>query len=92
MLGTIRMHQEREYPGRAANTSLRNPDFSALARAYGANGEIVTKTDDFKPAFERAMKANAPSLIEIKIDPEAITPVTTLTAIRNAAIAKQRDE
>jgi acetolactate synthase I/II/III large subunit len=88
MLGTIRMHQEREYPGRAANTSLRNPDFAALARAHGANGETVTSTEQFQPAFERALAANLPTVIEIKIDPEAITPVTTLTAIREAALAK----
>jgi acetolactate synthase-1/2/3 large subunit len=88
MLGTIRMHQEREYPGRTANTGLRNPDFAALARAYGANGETVTSTEQFQPAFERALAANLPTVIEIKIDPEAITPVTTLTAIREAALAK----
>ena len=88
MFGTIRMHQEREYPGRAANTGLRNPDFAALARAYGAHGGTVLGTDQFQPAFERALAAKVPSLIEIKIDPEAITPVTTLTAIREAALAK----
>jgi acetolactate synthase-1/2/3 large subunit len=88
MLGTIRMHQEREYPGRTANTGLRNPDFAALARAYGANGETVTSTEQFQPAFERALAANLPTVIEIKIDPEAITPGTTLTAIREAALAK----
>ena len=88
MLGTIRMHQEREYPGRAANTGLRNPDFAALARSHGANGETVTSTEEFQPAFERALAANVPTVIEIKIDPEAITPVTTLTAIREAALAK----
>jgi acetolactate synthase-1/2/3 large subunit len=88
MFGTIRMHQEREYPGRTANTGLRNPDFAALARAYGAIGETVTKTDEFKPAFERALTADVPVLIEIKIDPEAITPLTTLSAIREAALAK----
>ena len=89
MFGTIRMHQEREYPGRIANTGLRNPDFAALARAYGAVGETVNKTAEFKPAFEKALKANVPTLIEIKIDPDAITPVTTLSAIRESALAKK---
>jgi acetolactate synthase-1/2/3 large subunit len=89
MFGTIRMHQEREYPGRIANTGLRNPDFAALARAYGAVGETVNKTAEFKPAFEKALKANVPTLIEIKIDPDAITPVTTLSAIRETALAKK---
>ena len=89
MFGTIRMHQEREYPGRIANTGLRNPDFAALARAYGAAGETVNKTAEFKPAFEKALKANVPTLIEIKIDPDAITPVTTLSAIRESALAKK---
>ena len=88
MFGTIRMHQEREYPGRIANTGLRNPDFAALARAYGAVGETVIKTAEFQPAFEKALKADVPTLIEIKIDPEAITPLTTLTAIRETAMAK----
>ncbi len=88
MLGTIRMHQEREYPGRTANTGLRNPDFAALARAYGANGETVTRTEEFQPAFERALDADVASLIEIRIDPEAITPTTTLSEIRATALAR----
>jgi acetolactate synthase-1/2/3 large subunit len=88
MFGTIRMHQEREYPGRTANTGLRNPDFAALARAYGANGETVNSTEEFQPAFERALAANVPTVIEIKLDPEAINPATTLTAIREAALAR----
>jgi acetolactate synthase-1/2/3 large subunit len=82
MYGTIRMHQERNYPGRVSGTELKNPDFAALARAYGANGEVVEKTEDFAPAFERALDADRPSLIEIRIDPEAITPVATLTGLR----------
>ena len=68
---------------------LRNPDFAALARAYGAAGETVNKTAEFKPTFEKALKANVPTLIEIKIDPDAITPVTTLSAIRESALAKK---
>ncbi|MDE0812229.1 MAG: thiamine pyrophosphate-dependent enzyme, partial [Alphaproteobacteria bacterium] len=66
---------------------LRNPDFAALARSYGANGETVATTEEFQPAFKRALAANVPTVIEIKIDPEAITPMTTLTAIREAALA-----
>jgi acetolactate synthase-1/2/3 large subunit len=81
--GTIRMHQEREYPGRVSGTSLRNPDFAALARAYGGHGETVEKTADFAPAFERARAAGKPALIEIRLDPEAITPTRTLSDIRD---------
>ncbi|UCH72810.1 MAG: thiamine pyrophosphate-binding protein [Rhodospirillales bacterium] len=87
MYGTIRMHQERTYPGRVFGTELVNPDFAALARAYGANGEVVTRTAEFKPAFERALAADRPSLIELRIEPEAITPTTTLTALRRQAEA-----
>ena len=86
MYGTIRMHQEREYPARVHGTALRNPDFAALARAYGALGELVVKTEEFAPAVERALahvKTGVPALIEVRIDPEAITTVTTLSAIRN---------
>ena len=57
--GTIRMHQEREYPGRVVGTQLRNPDFAALARAYGGHGETVETTEEFEPAFERALAAKA---------------------------------
>ncbi|EKF20765.1 thiamine pyrophosphate-binding protein [Nitratireductor pacificus] len=80
--GTIRMHQEREYPGRVSGTAIRNPDFAELARAYGGHGETVEKTDDFAGAFERARASGKPAIIEIKLDPEAITPAKTLTDIR----------
>jgi acetolactate synthase-1/2/3 large subunit len=80
--GTIRMHQEREYPGRVEATDLRNPDFAALARAYGGHGETVETTDGFAPAFERAKASGKPAIIEIKLDPEAITPTRTMTDIR----------
>lgn len=79
--GTIRMHQERDYPGRVSATDLTNPDFAALARAYGGHGETVEKTEDFAPAFERARDSGKPSIIEIKLDPEAITPTRTLSEI-----------
>lgn len=90
MYGTIRMHQERRYPGRISGTDLVNPDFAAYARAFGAHGETVEKTAEFAPAFERAMKAGRPALIELRLDPEAITPRTTLSRIRADAHAALR--
>jgi acetolactate synthase I/II/III large subunit len=86
LYGTIRMHQEREYPGRVYGTELRNPDFAAYARAFGGHGETVERTADFAAAFERAVASNKPALIEVKIDPDAITPATTLSAIREKAL------
>ncbi|MCT7374978.1 thiamine pyrophosphate-binding protein [Chelativorans salis] len=80
--GTIRMHQERHYPGRVSATDLQNPDFAALARAYGGHGETVEKTEEFAGAFERARESGKPAIIEVKLDPEAITPTRTLTEIR----------
>jgi acetolactate synthase-1/2/3 large subunit len=85
MYGTIRMHQEREYPAREIGTDLRNPDFVAWARSYGAQGHLVERTEQFAPAFEAALTANTPSVIEIRLDPEAISPRTSLSAIRQAA-------
>jgi len=90
LYGTIRMHQEREYPGRVFGTGLRNPDFAAYARAFGAHGEIVERTEEFEPAFERAYASGKPALIELRIDPDAITPATTLTAIREKALKSKR--
>lgn len=88
MYGTIRMHQEREFPGHVHGTALVNPDFAAYARAFGAHGEVVEATADFAAAFARATEANKPALIEIRIDPEAISPNTTLKALREAALKK----
>jgi acetolactate synthase I/II/III large subunit len=85
MYGTIRMHQERDYPGRTIGTELKNPDFAALARAYGAEGYLVTRTEEFAPAFENALKKKVPCLIHIRVDPEAISPATTLTKLRETA-------
>jgi acetolactate synthase-1/2/3 large subunit len=82
MYGTIRMHQEREYPGRVSATGLTNPDFADLARAYGGHGETVRETAEFAGAFQRARTSGKPSIIEIILDPEAITPARTLTDIR----------
>ncbi len=87
MYGTIRMHQEREYPGRVSGTALTNPDFAALARAYGLHGETCTHTSEFAPAFERARKSGRASLIELRLDPEAISTRTTLSKIREASLA-----
>ncbi len=89
MYGTIRMHQEREYPRRVYATALTNPDFAALARAYGAHGELVEETSQFAAAFERARAAGGPALIELRVDPQAITTQTTLDAIRAQAIERQ---
>jgi acetolactate synthase-1/2/3 large subunit len=80
--GTIRMHQERHFPGRASATSLTNPDFAALARAYGGHGETVTETAGFAPAFERAIASGKPAIIHCHLDPQAITPTATLDQIR----------
>ncbi|WP_343577623.1 thiamine pyrophosphate-binding protein [Pseudomonas sp.] len=78
MLGTIRMHQEREYPGRISATELRNPDFVALAKAFGAHGELVERTEDFAAAFQRAQASGKPALIELRTDPRQITPIARL--------------
>ncbi|HXV31631.1 MAG TPA: thiamine pyrophosphate-dependent enzyme, partial [Sinorhizobium sp.] len=88
MYGTIRMHQERNYPGRVSGTRLTNPDFAALARSYGLHGERVKATEEFGPAFERCEASGKPALIEIRIDPEALTPKMTLSQIREQAIAQ----
>jgi acetolactate synthase-1/2/3 large subunit len=89
MYGTIRMHQERRFPGRVVGTALRNPDFVALARAYGVFGASITRTEGFAPAFEEAASASRGAIIELKIDPEAITTRTTLSEIRRQAEARQ---
>ena len=83
MLGTIRMHQERRYPGRTIATDLHNPDFAALARSFGAHGETVTATDDFPAAYARALAAGKPALIELVVDADALTPKETLSSLQN---------
>ncbi len=87
--GTIRMHQEREYPGRVSGSDLFNPDFAALARAYGWQAERIDRTADFEPAFARALAAGRPTLLHLKLDPEVITSRATLSGIRDAALARQ---
>jgi acetolactate synthase-1/2/3 large subunit len=88
MYGTIRMHQERNYPGRPNGTSLVNPDFAALAKAHGAEGVTVTRGEDFEGVLREALAADGPFLIDLKLDPEAITPLETLSGIRESAGAK----
>jgi acetolactate synthase I/II/III large subunit len=83
MYGTIRMHQERQFPGRVVGTDLVNPDFVALAAAYGASAELVERSEDFPAAFERALAAGRPAVVELRVDPEAISPRATLSEIRD---------
>lgn len=90
MYGTIRMHQERAFPGRGFGTDLRNPDFAAYARAFGGFGVSVDRTEAFPDAFGAALAAKAPAIIHVKLDPEAVTPATTLGAIREAALTRQQ--
>jgi acetolactate synthase-1/2/3 large subunit len=80
--GTIRMHQERHYPGRTHGTGLTNPDFAAFARSFGAHGETVERTAEFLPAFERCVASGVPALIEIRVPKEVSTPAATLDDIR----------
>jgi len=89
MYGTIRMHQEREYPGRVVATELKNPDFAAYARAFGGYGVTVDKTADFAKAFAEAQKSGMPALVHLKVDPNASTPMMTLEGIRAKALAGQ---
>lgn len=89
MYGTIRMHQEREYPSRVVATDLRNPDFAAYARAFGGHGETVSETSEFLSAFERARSSGKPSIIHCKTSPEALTPTRSLSEIRNTSLQSQ---
>ena len=83
--GTIRMHQEREYPGRVSGSNLVNPDFAAYARAFGWQGEFIDRTPDFEPALHRFIEAGVPTLLHLKLDTDVSTTRTTLSAIRAAA-------
>jgi acetolactate synthase I/II/III large subunit len=86
MYGTIRMHQEREYPGRVVATDLTNPNFADYARAFGGHGETVVDTVEFMPAFRRALASGKPSIVHCIADPEALTPTRTLSETRQYAI------
>jgi acetolactate synthase-1/2/3 large subunit len=85
MYGSIRMHQERHYPGRVIATGLANPDFAALARSFGGHGETVRTTAEFWPALDRSLASGRTAVIDVHVDPEAIMPHATLSAIRAAA-------
>jgi acetolactate synthase-1/2/3 large subunit len=89
MYGTIRMHQEKNYPARVFATELKNPDFCALAFAYGAHGERVQRTEEFAPALARALASGKPALLHCLIDPQAITPAATLDGLRAQGLAQQ---
>ncbi|MDH4345046.1 MAG: thiamine pyrophosphate-binding protein [Thermoleophilia bacterium] len=86
MYGTIRMHQELNFPGRISGTDLRNPDFVALARAFGAHGERVERTDELPDALDRALGAGVPAVLHLITDPDAITPRQTLGELRERAV------
>jgi acetolactate synthase I/II/III large subunit len=90
MYGTIRMHQEREYPARVSGTMLTNPDFAALGRAYGLHSEMVERTEDFSAAFERAHAAGRAALIELRLDPEAISTRISLSKLRELSLARRQ--
>ena len=92
MYGTIRMHQERHYPGRVSGTDLVNPDFAELARAFGAHGAVVERTEDFADAFDEAVAAGRPAVIELRVDAEALTPRQSLSEIREQALARLAPE
>ncbi|HBV55050.1 MAG TPA: thiamine pyrophosphate-binding protein [Rhodobacteraceae bacterium] len=87
--GTIRAHQERHYPERVSGTSMVNPDFAALAMAYGFHGERVSRTEDFPAAFARALASKTGAVLDLDISPEALTPRQTLSQMRAAALAKK---
>ncbi len=89
MYGTIRMHQEREYPARLSATSLKNPDFAAYAQAFGGHGERVETTEQFAPALKRALASGKPAILHCLLDPETISPTTTLEKIRRQALASR---
>jgi acetolactate synthase I/II/III large subunit len=87
--GTIRMHQERDYPARISGTELFNPDFVRLAEAYGWHGARIDRTEQFEAACVQALQAQRPTLLHLKLDPDVITSRTTLTAIRRQARQRQ---
>ncbi|SCY54867.1 thiamine pyrophosphate-binding protein [Microvirga guangxiensis] len=90
MYGTIRMHQERDYPGRVSATMLKNPDFAAYAKAFGGYGERVENTEEFPAALQRALTSSKPAILHCMLDPEAITPAMSLSAIREKALESKK--
>ena len=91
MYGTIRMHQEREYPGRTPATQLTNPDFVDWAKSFGASAERVETTAQFAPAFERALAAGGPAVIELVVSAELLSSNMTLTQMRERVAAANAD-
>jgi acetolactate synthase-1/2/3 large subunit len=88
MYGTIRMHQERAYPGRVSGTALTNPDFAKFIEAFGGHGEVVSDTAEFAPAFRRAVESGRPAVIELRMNPEQITTRATIAELRPGKRAK----
>ncbi|MEJ0019897.1 MAG: thiamine pyrophosphate-dependent enzyme [Acetobacteraceae bacterium] len=88
MYGTIRMHQERNYPGRVSGTALTNPDFAKYIEAFGGHGEVVSETAEFAPAFRRAVASGKPAVIELRMNPEQITTRATITGLRAGKVTK----
>ena len=85
MYGTIRMHQERDFPFRVSGTSLTNPDFARFIESFGGHGEVVARTEEFLPAFERAISSNKPALIELRCDPDQLSSRATISGLRSKA-------
>jgi acetolactate synthase-1/2/3 large subunit len=90
MYGTIRMHQERAHPGRVSGTALTNPDFARYIEAFGGHGEVVTATEDFAPAFARAVESGKPALIELRMNPDQITTRATIADLRASKSGTKR--
>jgi acetolactate synthase-1/2/3 large subunit len=90
MYGTIRAHQERNYPGRVVGTALTNPDFVAYARAFGGFGVAVERTEDFPAAFKAARESGLPAILHLKVDPQGISPTATIDTLRERALAAQK--
>ena len=88
MYGTIRMHQERAYPGRVSGTGLTNPDFAKFIEAFGGHGEVVSDTAEFAPAFRRAVESGKPAVIELRMNPDQITTRATIADLRAGKTAK----
>ena len=88
MYGTIRMHQERAYPGRVSGTGLTNPDFAKFIEAFGGHGEVVNETAEFAPAFRRAVESGRPAVIELRMNPEQITTRATIAELRAGKVSK----
>jgi acetolactate synthase I/II/III large subunit len=90
MYGTIRMHQERSYPGRVSGTRLTNPDFARFIEAFGGHGEVVSETAEFTPAFRRAVNSGKPAVIELRMNPEQITTRATIEELRGGKPMKAK--